>query len=118
MDWGGHGVVELCGVLEQIGGNSKLELAGDRLRVILRGWVRDDPTEFTVASIYSARERWPVNLVKTCGGRRNDSSLAQWISVYYRGKLSGDHRIRSTRLTATCQGAWTRGARSTGSHHR
>jgi hypothetical protein len=28
-------------------GSSKLGLTGDRLRTILGGWVRDDPTELT-----------------------------------------------------------------------
>jgi hypothetical protein len=30
-----------------------LRLTGDRLRTILGGWVRDDPTELTAGSIYT-----------------------------------------------------------------
>jgi hypothetical protein len=50
--------LKLCGVLEQIRGNPKLKLPGDRLRTILGGWVRDDPMELTVALIYTRQERW------------------------------------------------------------
>ena len=49
-------------MFEQIWGNSKFELPGERLRMILGGWVLDYPTELTVASIYSNLERRPVNL--------------------------------------------------------
>ena len=64
-------------------------------------WMRNYPTVLTACSIYSRHERWPGNWMKTRGGRRNRRSLAQLIRVNYRGKLSGDHRIRLTRLTAT-----------------
>jgi hypothetical protein len=69
-----------------------LELTGDRLGAILGGVVRDDTTELAVASIYSISERWPMNLAKTRGGRRRESSLAQGIRVLRRGSHSGDQR--------------------------
>jgi hypothetical protein len=31
----------------------KFELAGDQLRMILGGWIRDDTTELTAGSIYT-----------------------------------------------------------------
>jgi hypothetical protein len=34
----------------------------------------DDPTQQTVLSIYSGAKRWPENLVKTCGGRKEGVS--------------------------------------------
>jgi hypothetical protein len=34
----------------------------------------DDPTQQTVPSIYSGAKRWPVNLVKTRGGRKEGVS--------------------------------------------
>jgi hypothetical protein len=71
----------MCGVLEQIGGNPKLKLPVDQLRTILGGWVRDDPTELTVASIYNRQERWPGIRATTRGGRRSGKLLAQWIGV-------------------------------------
>jgi hypothetical protein len=46
----------------RFGGNPKLELPRERLRVILGGWVLDYPTELTMASIYSNIEHRPVNL--------------------------------------------------------
>jgi hypothetical protein len=64
-------------VLEQIGGNPKLKLPGDRLRTILGGWVRDDPTELMVASIYTRQKRWPGIRATTRAGRRNKELLAR-----------------------------------------
>ena len=54
-----HGEAKPSGILERFGENPKLEFTGDRLRAILGGWVRNDPTELTVASIYNRQERWP-----------------------------------------------------------
>jgi hypothetical protein len=51
----------------------------------LGGLVLDYPTELTVASIYSRQERWPLNRMTTCGGRRSGRSLAQGIRGIYRG---------------------------------
>jgi hypothetical protein len=45
--------------LSIFGGNPKLELTDDRLRAILGGWMRNDPTELMVALIYTRQERWP-----------------------------------------------------------
>jgi hypothetical protein len=70
-----------CGGENRIGRSMKLELSGDWLRTILGGWVRGDPTELTVASIYSKNERWPGIWVMTRGGRRSGRLLAQWIGV-------------------------------------
>jgi hypothetical protein len=64
-------------------------------------WMCNYPTVLTACSIYSRHERWPGNWMKTRGGQRNRRSLAQLIRVNYRGKLSVDHRICLTRLTAT-----------------
>jgi hypothetical protein len=75
--------LKLCGVLEQIGGNLKLKHSSDRLRAILGGWVRDDPTELMVASIYTRQERWPGIGATTRGGRRRRGALAQWVGVLF-----------------------------------
>jgi hypothetical protein len=53
----GHGEVRLAVCLSRFGGNSKFELPGKRLRMILGGWVLDYPTELMVASIYRDRSR-------------------------------------------------------------
>jgi hypothetical protein len=54
----------------ELGGNPKFELSGERLRTISGGWVRDDPAELTVASIYRGRQRWPGIWVERGGGQR------------------------------------------------
>jgi hypothetical protein len=54
-----------------------------------------------VCSIYRALERWPVNLRSRGGDRREGDALAQAISGFHRGELTGDHRICITRATAT-----------------
>jgi hypothetical protein len=46
-----------------------------------------------VRSIYSVLERWPVNLKKTCDGRRGKRLLALAISGVHRGKLTSDERV-------------------------
>jgi hypothetical protein len=58
-----------------------LELTSDRLRAILGGWVRNDPMELTVASIYNRQEWWPGIRATTRGGWRRRGALAQWIGV-------------------------------------
>jgi hypothetical protein len=52
-----HDEVRSCDVFEQIWGNLNFELPGERLRMILGGWVLDYPMELTVASIYRDRSR-------------------------------------------------------------
>jgi hypothetical protein len=47
-----------------------------------------------VCAIYSVLERWPVNLMETRGGWRGEGALAQTISGFHHGGLTGDHRIR------------------------
>jgi hypothetical protein len=54
-----------------------------------------------VCSIYRALERWPVNLRLRGGDRREGDALAQVISGFHRGELTGDHRICITQTTAT-----------------
>jgi hypothetical protein len=56
-------------------------------------WVHSYLAEPRVCSIYSALERWPVNLRWRCGGRREKGALAQAIGGFHRGELTGDHRI-------------------------
>jgi hypothetical protein len=87
-----HGEINSLGVLEGFGGSLKLELVGDRLRAILGGWVRDDPTELTVASIYTKRERWSGIRATTRSGRRSGKLLACGLVSYYRGSHSGDQQ--------------------------
>jgi hypothetical protein len=87
-----HSEINSLGILEGFGGNLKLELAGDRLRAILGGWVHDDPTELTAGSIYTMRERWPGIRVTTHGGRRSGKLLACGLVSYYRGSHSGDQQ--------------------------
>jgi hypothetical protein len=54
--------------LSRFGGNPKFELPGERLRIILGGWVLDYPTELTVASIYRAQQWWPgIAAMTRCG---------------------------------------------------
>ena len=85
----------------RIGENPKSGHTGDRLGMILGDWVRDDPTELTVASIYRTQQRWLGISVVTRGGRRRERLLAQVLSGFHRGAPSGDHRIPLTRLIAT-----------------
>jgi hypothetical protein len=49
-------------------------------------------TEPRVCSIYSVLERWPVNLMETCGGQRG-GALAHTISGFHRGGLTGDELV-------------------------
>jgi hypothetical protein len=91
-----HGEINSLGVLEGFGGNLKLELASDRLRAILGGWVRDDPTELTLASIYTKRERWPGIRATMRGGQRSGKLLARGLVSYYRGSHSSDQRRVTT----------------------
>jgi hypothetical protein len=76
-----HGEAKPSGILERFGENPKLELTGDRLRAILGGWVRNDPMELMVASIYNRQERWLGIRAMTRGGWRRRGALAQWIGV-------------------------------------
>jgi hypothetical protein len=46
----------------RFGGNEKLASSGDRLRAQFGGLVLDYPTKLTAGSIYSRKERWPMNL--------------------------------------------------------
>jgi hypothetical protein len=55
--------------------------------------VLDYLAEPRVRSIYSVLERWPVNLKKTCDGRRGKRLLALAISGVHRGKLTSDERV-------------------------
>jgi hypothetical protein len=87
-----HGEINSLGVLEGFGGNLKLELAGDRLRALLGGWVRDDPTELTAGSIYTKRERWPGIRATTRDDRRSGKLLARGLVSYYCGSHSGDQQ--------------------------
>jgi hypothetical protein len=80
----------------EIGGDEKFTVSGERLEARLGGLVRDVPTNPTVCSIYNVRERWPVNWMKTRGGRRRKRALAQALSGFHRGGPSGNHRIRLT----------------------
>jgi hypothetical protein len=50
-------------------------------------------TEPRVCSIYRALERWPVNLSSRGGGWREGDALAQAISGFHRGELTGDDRM-------------------------
>jgi hypothetical protein len=85
----------------RFGENEKLANSGEQLEARLGGLVRDYPTDPMVCSIYSVRERWPVNWTKTRGGQRGRGALAQALSGFHRGGPSSDHRICLTRLTAT-----------------
>jgi hypothetical protein len=76
----------------RIGENPKSGHTGDRLGMILGDWVRDDPTELTVASIYRTQQRWLGISVVTRGGWRRERSLAQWLGVQRCGNRSGDQR--------------------------
>jgi hypothetical protein len=64
-------------------------------------WVLDYLTDPTAHSIYRLPGRWPVNLGWRGGGRRRRVALAQAISGFHRGGLTGDHRTCITRVTAT-----------------
>jgi hypothetical protein len=75
LGWPRRGVFYSGG--NRIGGNPKLRLTGDRLRTILGGWVRDDPTELTAGSIYTKWKRWPRIWATTHDGRRSKSLLAR-----------------------------------------
>jgi hypothetical protein len=48
-------------------------------------WMRNYPSELTTRSIYRARERRPMNWMKTCGGRRGKRVLALRMSGFHRG---------------------------------
>jgi hypothetical protein len=50
-------------------------------------------TESRVCSIYSVLERWLVNLMETRGGWRGGGALAQTISGFLRGGLTGDEPV-------------------------
>jgi hypothetical protein len=65
----------------------------DDLRHELLDLVLDYLAEPRVRAIYSVLERWSVNLMETRGGRRGEGALAQMISGFHRGGLTGDHRI-------------------------
>jgi hypothetical protein len=56
-------------------------------------WVHNYIAKRRVCSIYSAHERWPVNLRWRGGGRREGGALAQAIGGVYCGKLTGDDRV-------------------------
>ena len=56
-------------------------------------WMLEYLTEPRVCSIYWTLEWWPVNLSSRGGGRREGDALAQAISGFHRGELSGDHRM-------------------------
>jgi hypothetical protein len=56
-------------------------------------WMLDYLTEPRVCSIYSLLERWPVNLMEMCGGQRGGGVLAQTISGFHRGRLTGDELV-------------------------
>jgi hypothetical protein len=85
----------------RLGENEKLASSGDELRARLGGLVLDYPTELMACPIYRVREWWPVDWMKTRGGRRGRGALAQALSGFHRGGPSGDHRICLTRLTVT-----------------
>jgi hypothetical protein len=53
-------------------------------------WLRDYLTELVVCLIYSVQERWPPILDWRAGGRRGRGALAQTISGFHRGGLTGD----------------------------
>jgi hypothetical protein len=52
-------------------------------------WVHNYIAEPRVCSIYSALERWPVNLGWRGGGRREWGALAQAIGGFHHGELTG-----------------------------
>jgi hypothetical protein len=56
-------------------------------------WMLEYLTEPRVCSIYRALERWPVNLSSRGGGWREGDALAQAISGFHRGELTGDDRM-------------------------
>jgi hypothetical protein len=56
-------------------------------------WMLDYLTEPRVCSIYSVLEWWPVNLMETRGGRRGGGALAQTISGFHRGGVTGDEPV-------------------------
>jgi hypothetical protein len=56
-------------------------------------WMLDYLTESRVCSIYSVLERWPVNFMETHDGRRGGGALAQTISGFHRGGLTGDEPV-------------------------
>jgi hypothetical protein len=53
-------------------GNWRVVVANRRQERMLG--LGDDPTQQTMPSIYSGAKRWPVNLVKTRGGRKEGMS--------------------------------------------
>jgi hypothetical protein len=96
----------------------KFELAGDQLRAILGGVVRDDLVELTAGSIYTKRERWPGIGTMTRGSRRKgeftsavNSCPTPWQSI----RRSTGSESRSRRCGGS---AWTRGARPESSGHQ
>ena len=66
-------------------------VANRRQERVLR--LGDDPTQQTMPSIYSVLERWPVNFMETHDGRRGGGALAQTISGFHRGGLTGDEPV-------------------------
>jgi hypothetical protein len=60
--------------------------------MILRGWVRDNLTQLSRPSIYSARKRRPVNRGRRAAVIERRSSLVQRLGVQCRGNCSGDQR--------------------------
>jgi hypothetical protein len=85
----------------RFGGNPKLELPGERLRVILGGWVLDYPTEFTVVSIYTDRSRAQRIRAVDCDRYELGESLVAAQRGFYRGGTSGGHRTCVAWLAAT-----------------
>jgi hypothetical protein len=76
--------------LSSFGGSSKFTLAGERLGMILGGWMLNYLMELAVSSIYRAQQRWPGIAAMTHGGRRRGTSLARVIGGKPRGIYSGD----------------------------
>jgi hypothetical protein len=53
-------------------------------------WLRDNPTELAVCSIYRTRGWWLLNLEWHAGGRRGGRALAQEMRGFHRGRLTSD----------------------------
>jgi hypothetical protein len=92
LNYAGRGETVFTVAETEFGGSSKLGLTGDRLRMILGGWVLDYPTELAglqfIGIVGGGREfQWGRATVG--GGRR---ALAQWLGVQRRGNCSGDQR--------------------------
>jgi hypothetical protein len=65
---------------------------GERLRVGLGRWFRDDVAQLPRPSIYRGLRWWRVIRPSNAGGRRKRGALAQWIGVLRRGNCSGNQR--------------------------